>query len=125
MIITKAHMVNVTKEANSRHILGPFLIYLSKFANEQKILTGTLNIDFEFVVWDDKQAKRNPSADAAVVVMYDQGSAVLLLVMTCLFFSRNTTEDRLYSMNINHTYHYALNCIQNISFTNNEIDHYM
>ena len=51
MIISKANMLSVTKEANTRHILGTFLIFLSKFANEQKILTGTLSV--ELVIQSD------------------------------------------------------------------------
>ena len=41
----------------------------------------TLNIDFEFVVWDNKRAERNPATDAAVVVVYNKGSLLRPLIL--------------------------------------------
>ena len=70
MIMTaKGLMYNSDKEANCRNI---FMMFLSNFVNQQKILHGTVQIDFEFVVWENRQVGRNSATDAAMVVFYDE-----------------------------------------------------
>ena len=55
----------------------------------------TLNIDFEFVVWDNKRAERNPATDAAVVVVYNKGSLLQPLILYELNSSVHPSNEKV------------------------------
>ena len=70
MMEMKGAMYNFEKEANCQPILVAFLIKLNSYINEQNILNGTVQLDLEFVVCENRQVVRNPSKDAAMVVFF-------------------------------------------------------
>ena len=72
MIEIKGLMYNFDKEGKCKPILLVFVMNLGSYINKQKILHGTIQIDLEFVVWENRQVGRNLALDVAMVVFYDE-----------------------------------------------------
>ena len=96
MMRLMTRLVNSKKEANSRQILGIFLIDFSELTNSQNIATGgSLSIDFEFTVWDTQQPGRNPATTDAAVVLLRTGSKLKPLILYDLKTAVHTVPQRI------------------------------
>ena len=73
---------NFEKEENFKPVLFGFLMYFTRYINEQKIIAGTTaQVDLEFTVCNNTRPGRNPSTDVALVVFYDEYHAAIPLIL--------------------------------------------
>ena len=113
MMRLMTRLVNSKKEANSRQILGIFLIDFSELTNSQNIATGgSLSIDFEFTVWDTQQPGRNPATTDAAVVLLRTGSKLKPLILYELKTAVHTVPQRIAKGDLIELYMYNATIVQ-------------